>query len=181
LPFPIVLALTSRQMPKLVGKYGFKRFLIIGPLVIAVGFLWLTRLGIHSSYWLGVLPAAIIMPLGIGMTMMPTIAAATSGVASSEAGVASGLITTSQQMGGALGLSILSGLAASITSHTMYLGAEHAAVHGYHIAFLASAGFMLVATLVAITVIHVPKKPQSEEAETIDQPRRLETSSSLSH
>jgi len=176
LPFPIILAITSRQMPSLVGRYGFKRFLVAGPLVVIAGFLWLTQLGVHSSYWVGILPAAILMPLGIGMTMMPTIAAATSGVASKEAGVASGLISTSQQMGGALGLSILSGLAASITSNSLHLGAQGAAVHGYHIAFLASAGFMLVASLVAMTIIRTPRKPHSEETEAVAASRKLEPS-----
>jgi EmrB/QacA subfamily drug resistance transporter len=176
LPFPIILAITSRQMPRLVARYGFKKFLVGGPLVVIAGFLWLTQLGIHSSYWIGILPAAILMPLGIGLTMMPTIAAATSGVPAKEAGVASGLISTSQQMGGALGLSILSGLAASITSSSLHLGVVTAAVHGYHVAFLASAGFMLISSLVALTVIRTPRNPQSEETEAAAHSQKLEAS-----
>lgn len=166
LPFPATLAFTSSRMPKLVGRYGFKRFMLIGPLFIIAGFTWLTQLGIHSSYWLHVLPAAILMPLGIGMTMMPTIAAATSGVPAREAGLASGLINTSQQMGGALGLAILSGVAASVASHSaLHLGAVQGALHGYHVAFLVSAGFMVAASLTALLVIHSPKAQAANDSQ----------------
>jgi EmrB/QacA subfamily drug resistance transporter len=165
LPFPVTLALMSTRMPKLVGRYGFRRFLIVGPLIVIAGLLWLLQLHVGSSYWLGILPAALLMPLGIGMTMMPTIAAATSGVPSHEAGIASGLISTSQQMGGALGLSILSGVAASVTTSSLYLGATQAALRGYHLAFLVSAGFMLLASTAATLVIRTPKKEEREGKE----------------
>jgi EmrB/QacA subfamily drug resistance transporter len=153
LPFPITLATVASQMPKLVRKYGFKRFLIVGPLIVVVGMLYLTLLNAESTYWLGILPAAIILPFGIGMTMMPTIAAATAGVPSDESGVASGLISTSQQMGGALGLSILSGVAASVTAGAASLGLVGATLQGYRVAFVLSAGFMILAALTAFLVI----------------------------
>jgi EmrB/QacA subfamily drug resistance transporter len=178
LPFPITLALTSRQMPRLVGRYGFRRFMVIGPLVIALGLTWLTQLHIGSSYWMGILPAAIIMPLGIGMTMMPTIAAATSGVPAHEAGIASGLISTSQQMGGALGLSILSGVAASVATSSLHLGATSAALRGYHAAFLVGDVFMLLAGLVALLVIRNPRRTGEQPQAAAPRPQ-LE--SSLSH
>ncbi len=177
LPFPVTLAIMSTRMPKLVGRYGFKRFLVVGPLVVVAGMLWLTLLHSGSSYWLGILPAAILMPLGIGMTMMPTIAAATSGVPGREAGIASGLISTSQQMGGALGLSILSGIAASVATSSMHLGTTEAAIHGYHAAFFAASGFMLLASLAAVLVIKSPKR-ESDNAEEV---RRLQLQSSMNH
>jgi EmrB/QacA subfamily drug resistance transporter len=175
LPFPVMLGFMSTRMPKLVGRFGFKRFLIIGPLLVAIGMFWLSLLHTGSSYWTSILPPALLMPLGIGMTMMPTIAAATSGVPSHEAGVASGLISTSQQMGGALGLSILSGIAASVAASSMQHGAAAAAVHGYSVAFLVGAGFMLLASLVALTVIRAPKKSAGQTSEEI---RRLQLQSS---
>ncbi len=163
LPFPAMLGFISTRMPRLVGRYGFKRFLVVGPLVVASGMLWLSQLHSGSGYWLGILPAALLIPLGIGMTMMPTIAAATSGVPSHEAGVASGLISTSQQMGGALGLSILSGIAASVTAGSLSLGATSAAIHGYQVAFLTGAGFMILASLAAALVIRTPGKSQDRD------------------
>ncbi|MEJ0073474.1 MAG: MFS transporter [Candidatus Saccharibacteria bacterium] len=171
LPFPVTLAIMSTRMPRLVARYGFKRFLVIGPLVVVAGLLWLSLLHIGSSYWLGILPAAILIPLGIGMTMMPTIAAATSGVPSHEAGIASGLISTSQQMGGALGLSILSGIAASVTTGALHLGPAEAAIRGYHAAFLVAAGFMLLAAAAALLVIKTPKKPAEDTAHALRSPQ----------
>lgn len=178
LPFPATLAFMSTRMPKLVGKYGFKRFLIIGPIVVASGMLWLSMLHVGSSYWLGILPAAILMPLGIGMTMMPTIAAATSGVPAHESGIASGLISTSQQMGGALGLSILSGIAASVTTGALHLGPAEAAIHGYRAAFLTGVGLMLMASVAAAFVIRNPKKSGNQTPEEL---QRLKLQSSASH
>ena len=177
LPFPITLAITASQMPRLVKRYGFRRFMIIGPLVVVAGMLWLTRLGADSTYILGILPAAIILPFGIGMTMMPTIAAATSGVPSDESGIASGLINTSQQMGGALGLSILSGVAASVMTSNLKLGVIDATLKGYHVAFLVSAGFMIVASLVAVSVIKNPKPHSDSEKEALNR-AQLQTSQS---
>jgi MFS family permease len=153
LPFPILLGLMSTRIPKLVARYGFRRFLIMGPLLVAIGALWLSRLHVGSDYISGILPAFIIMPLGMGMTFMPTIAAATSGVPAHEAGLASGLISTSQQMGGALGLAILSGVATSTAASTMHLGTKAATIHGYTVAFLVSTIFMVAAMLVAALVI----------------------------
>jgi len=158
LPFPLVLGFTSTRIPKLVAKYGFRRFLIAGPLLVAAAVLWLSRLQVGTSYLEGLLPAFILMPIGMGMTFMPTIAAATSGVPAHEAGLASGLISTSQQMGGALGLAILSGVAASATASNLHLGVAAATVHGYSVAFMVSAAFMLVAAAVAIGVIRQKAK-----------------------
>ncbi len=121
LPMPIVLGFVATRMPKLVARYGFKRFLIAGPLIVGLGLIWLSRLPVHGNYLFNLLPALIVIPIGIGMTFMPVIAAATSGVRPQESGLASGLITTSQQMGGALGLSILSGIAASVTAAAVHL------------------------------------------------------------
>lgn len=157
LPFPLILGFMSTRIPKFVAKYGFRPFLIAGPLLVAIGTLWLSHLHAGASYFSSLLPAFVIMPLGMGMTFMPTIAAATSGVPAHQAGLASGLISTSQQMGGALGLAILSGVFASAMASAAHLGALQAAIHGYHIAFIVSALFMVLPITVATTVIRQKK------------------------
>lgn len=166
LPFPILLGFMSTRIPKLVAKFGFRPFLIAGPLLVATGALWLAQLHEGSTYLSGMLPAFVIMPIGMGMTFMPTIAAATSGVPAHEAGLASGLITTSQQMGGALGLAILSGVAASATASAIHLGKTAALIHGYRMAFLTTVGFMLLASSVAILVIRQKRTAPVAEAAT---------------
>jgi hypothetical protein len=104
----------------------------------------------------------LVIPVGVGMTFMPVLAAATSGVPANESGLASGLITTSQQMGGALGLSILSGVAASVTASSAYLGKAGALVHGFDRAILVGLLFMLFASTLAAVVVKQPKRPKGK-------------------
>jgi MFS family permease len=174
---PIVLGIMSTRIPGLVAKFGFRRFLIMGPILVAVGLILLSRLPVDGTYASNLLPALLIIPLGIGMTFMPLIAAATSGVPRHEAGLASGLITTSQQMGGALGLAIISGAAASVTAASAYLGATGALVHGFDRAMLVGLVFMAVAVALAVAVIRPqrpnPTLPQTQENENTERPRRV--------
>jgi len=163
LPFPIILGFMSTRIPKLVGRYGFKRFLVAGPLLVAIAMAWLSRLPVDGSYLSSLLPAVILIPVGMGMTFMPIIAAATSGVPGHEAGLASGLISTSQQMGGALGLSILSGVAATVTASSAHLGPTGALVHGFDRAMLVAMLFLLFAVGLAITVIRQPRRPKKPQ------------------
>jgi len=163
LPFPIVLAIVSSRVAKLVGKVGFKPFLIAGPLFVALGLAWLARVPVDGNYFVDLLPSIILIPVGMGATFMPLMVAATSGVPGHEAGLASGLINTSQQMGGAVGLAALSGIAASVAAQATNLTPLAAMVHGYNRAFLAGVIFILVAVVLAATVIRQPKR-QTEDA-----------------
>jgi MFS family permease len=162
LPFPIIMGYTSTRVSGFVSKYGYKPFLIGGPLLIAISIGLLSRLPVNGNYFIDVLPSVLLMPLGIGMTYMPTIAAATSGVKSNESGLAAGLINTSQQMGGALGLSVLSGVAAAVTVSYSRFGQVAASVVGYDRAFLVAVIFMIFATILAITVIKQKKHPKDK-------------------
>jgi EmrB/QacA subfamily drug resistance transporter len=157
LPFPIILAFMSTRIAGLVARYGFKTFLLLGPLIATLGMISLSFLPVDGNYFPNLLPTFIMVPLGMGMTFMPIIAAATSGVPSHEAGLASGLITTSQQMGGALGLAILSGIAASVTAGATTLSTTAALVLGFDRAILVAAGFMLFALVLGAVMIRQPK------------------------
>jgi len=157
LPFPLLLAAMSTRIPGLVARYGARRFLILGPIIVALGLAWLTQLPVAGHYAVNLLPAFVLIPIGIGMTFMPIIASATSGVPAHQAGLASGLVTTSQMMGGALGLSILSSVAASATAATTHPGTEAALVHGFDRAITVAIVFMAFAVILAITVIQSPR------------------------
>ncbi len=148
-----MLGFVASRVSGLVTRYGYKGFLIFGPLLISAGLILLAHLTPSSSYLTNVLPAFILIPIGIGMSFMPVIAAATSGVATKHAGLASGLINTSQQMGGALGLAVLSGVAVSVSAATLHPKSIAALAHGYNDAFLVGIIFMVLASIVASTVI----------------------------
>jgi EmrB/QacA subfamily drug resistance transporter len=169
LPMPILLGFMSTRISGLVAKYGFKRFLIAGPLIVALGLTWLSRLPVDGSYLINLLPGLVLLPIGIGFTFMPIIAAATSGVPGHESGLASGLISTSQQMGGALGLSILSGVAATVATSSGYLGQTGALVHGFDLAMIVAVGFMVFAAALAVIVIR--QSPGRTNRPDVGQPK----------
>jgi len=154
LPMPVLLALTSSRIPGLVARYGYRRWLIIGPILIALGLAWLSRLPVNGHYIVNLLPTFILIPIGMGMSFMPIMASATSGVPADRAGLASGLITTSQMMGGSVGLSILSGIATSATSAVaVHSTPSTALVHGFNVAIVVAIGFTAIAETLAIFVI----------------------------
>jgi len=122
-------------------------------------------LPVNGHYFTDLLPAMLLIPFGMGLTFMPIIAAATSGVPGREAGLASGLISTSQQMGGAMGLAILSSVAASVTAASADLGTVGAFVHGFDRAMLVGVVFILFAVVLAATVIKQPRQPKAEHVD----------------
>jgi EmrB/QacA subfamily drug resistance transporter len=174
LPMPIILGVMSTRISGLVNRYGFKRFLVAGPIIVGLGLLWLSKLPVGGHYLSNVLPGLILIPIGIGLTFMPIISAATSGVPGEQAGLASGLISTSQQMGGAVGLAVLSGVAASTTAGSLYLGKVGALVHGFDQGIVAGIGFVGFAILLGAFVITQPKRetPKPNEQEARVAPRR---------
>ncbi len=159
LPFPIILGSLSQRMARGVTRFGTKPFLIVGPCFVAAGIAWLTRLPVAGNYWIDLLPTILLMPIGMAMTFMPLMVAATSGVSQNEAGLASGLINTSQQMGGALGLAILSSVAASVTKSHMFLGELESIVFGYRYAYIVAASFIVIATVIGLALIRDKKNP----------------------
>lgn len=165
LPFPATLAIISNTVPRLIPTYGFRRFLIIGPSIMAVGLLWLSQLTLTSSYAVGILPAIIMMAAGMGMSFVAINIAATSGVPANEAGLASGMVNTSQQMGGALGLAILSGVATSVAQGSIKLGPIIALLNGDKRAFLVASFFALLALSIALFVIR-EQRQQKQSAVT---------------
>ena len=169
LPFPITLAIVASQVAKLVTRYGYKPFLVAGPVVAGSAMLMLTQLTATSSYLTHVLPLMILMPLGMGMTFMPTYAAATSGVPAHKSGLASGLINTSQQLGGALGLAVLAGIAAA-TATAAHSAPLVALVQGFDRAFLVGSSLMFIAAFLAATIIKQPR-PATANTSKAEDPR----------
>ena len=96
LPFAITVAITATQASKLIAKFGYKPLIVGGPLIMSAGLFWLSHLTVNDNYFTVVLPGIITMAFGAGLTFISISIAATSGVAKHEAGLASGLLNTSQ-------------------------------------------------------------------------------------
>lgn len=167
LPIPLIIGITSTYAPRLVGKVGFKPLLVTGTSLLTVGTFLLSFVTPEGTYLANVLPGLLVMALGAGITFVSVSVAATSGVPAHEAGLASGLLSTSQQMGGALGLAILSGVASAAAAASLASGSAssvaHASVAGYRAAFLVAAVLTGIALLIAIFVIRQQKKTASSE------------------
>jgi EmrB/QacA subfamily drug resistance transporter len=140
---------------RLQARLGPRTLIVTGMLLGAAGMLMLTGLSVHSSYGTAILPSLLIMGVGMGMIFAPSMSNATLGVAASDAGVASATVNASQQVGGSVGVALLSTLAASAA--TSFLSGAHATplllaqatVHGYTTAFFWAAGLFLVGAIVA--------------------------------
>jgi hypothetical protein len=146
------------------------RFLMApGFLVASIGMLILTQIGLDSSYPVHILPGLILMGLGMGTAFMPAMSLATHGVQPRDAGVASAMVNTSQQVGGAIGTALLNTIAASatttwLTSHRTAAAATNPAaakvlqfqgmVHGFSTAIWVSFGILAAAATVAFTFVN---------------------------
>lgn len=153
LPFAITVGFVATQTPKLIGKFGSKLFLVAGPLLMAIALFILSHIAVDGSYFAVIFPGLILLAVGGGVSFVSISVTATSGVSSDESGLASGLLNTAQQIGGALGLAILSGVAATAASHVTSSVAHEATVRGYHVALLVGCGFAILASLIALVVI----------------------------
>jgi EmrB/QacA subfamily drug resistance transporter len=166
LPMTIGLMGAAVATSRLVGKIGIRFPLLFGPAAAVVGLELLTRLTVHSGYGAIIVPL-LIVSVGMGTSFVPLTLAAVSGVRPDEAGLASALLNTTQQVGGALGLAILSTIAISATNSKLHaLGAASsghfsnaaiATTHGYTTAFQVGAVIALLGFIVSAVVIRAPK------------------------
>jgi EmrB/QacA subfamily drug resistance transporter len=142
---------------KLRARFGPRPLVVIGMLLGAAGMLYLTRLGVASSYAVDIMPALVVIGTGLGLVMSSAMNSATLGVQANDAGVASATVSASQQVGGSLGTALLSTVATSaITSFVAGAHAHptaqllaHASVHGYTTAFAWAAAMFLIGAALA--------------------------------
>jgi len=167
LPLSIGIILSAGAASQLVTRVGFKPVLITGLLLIAVGLLWFSRVRAPGgSFTVDVLGPSILAALGLGFSFVPVTIAAVTGTRPQEAGLASGLINTSQQVGGALGLAILATVANSRTQSLLHAGSHTylvALTKGFDRAFLVGAGFALAGAI--LTMILISSRDSREQAE----------------
>ncbi|MFF3939164.1 MFS transporter [Streptomyces phaeofaciens] len=173
LPLTAAIITGSTQISaRLINRVAPRMLMVPGMLLAAGGMVILTQMTVDSSYTSEILPALLLMGLGMGLTFMPVFSTATAGVAPQDAGVTSATLNTSQQVGGSIGTALLNTIAT--TSGTAYITAHLAdpaqrdlvtregIVHGYTVALWCAAGIMLLAGLVA--GLMVTTRPPKHEA-----------------
>ncbi len=168
LPLAVSIIITAGIASQLVTRIGFKPTLIGGLVVLAVGLFWFSRISPTGSYLSDVLGPSILAGCGLGFTFVPVTIAAVTGTSGPQAGIASGLINASQQIGGALGVAILVSVSTSrIADFGRAAGTHHALVAGYSRAFLIGCGFAVLAALLSAVV--VSGKDSREQAQAARQ------------
>jgi MFS family permease len=150
----------------LVTRIGVKPVLVAGMAFLTAGVAYFTQVSVGGSYVADLLPGFLLISIGLGFSFVPISIAALAGVQPSEAGLASGLINTSQQIGGALGVAILSTIATSTTDDAVAAGdsASVALTDGFEAAFIAGTAIALVGVLVSIFIVRREDLAPQEEA-----------------
>jgi EmrB/QacA subfamily drug resistance transporter len=164
LPVSLMIGIGAGVAQQLVRRVGVRPVAIFGLICATAGLFYLARLPAHGSYASDLLPGLLLMSFGMGNTFVPITLIATTNMEHDDAGLASGLFNTSQQVGGALGLAVLSTLAADKTGRVL-AGLGHAPspgerasalVDGFHVAFTGGA-LLLLAGLVVLVVLVRPR------------------------
>lgn len=170
LPLAAGIIVSAGIASGLVTKFGFKPILTAGLVLTAIGLVWFAQVEVGGSYVGDILFPSLIAAVGLGFAFVPMTIAAVSGVEPHQAGLASGLINTSQQVGGALGLAILASIANSRTDELMRAaGGDPAALpnaltEGFQIAFIVGAGFAVVGAILSATLISSRESREHAEA-----------------
>ncbi len=160
-----IVVMSNASSLYLLPKFGPRRIIPIGMTFGAIGMLNLTRIDPSSSYAGVVLPSLILIGVGMGSVIAPSMNTATVGVEPADAGVASALVNTMQQVGGSIGTAVLSTVVAAATAD--YLGSHPAdplaaATHGYSTAFAVAAAVYAVGAIVAVTLLPAGKPASAE-------------------
>ncbi len=182
LPFSGGIIVAAGVASQLLPRVGPRVLMTTGGVMATAAMLWLTQLSLTSSYTVGILPAFIAMSLGMGFLFVPLSATALSGVANHDAGVASAMLNTTQQVGGSLGTALLNTIFITTVSNYLIghqinptatdpasqLGAAHAAIHGYNVAFTASALLLALGAVLSFLFIRKPEPTRSADGQTAD-------------
>jgi EmrB/QacA subfamily drug resistance transporter len=173
LPLTASIVIGSTQISaRLLDHVGPRMLMVPGMILASSGMAVLTRMTVHSSYPTDILPALILLGLGMGLTFMPVFSTATAGVTPHDSGVTSATLNTAQQVGGSIGTALLNTIAttssaAYVTAHLTHpaqrtLVMREGVVHGYTVAIWCAAGIMLLAALLAGLMVTV--KPPKHDA-----------------
>jgi hypothetical protein len=170
LPMIVVLMVTATAAStRLLPRFGPRPLVPTGMAIASAGLVFLTGLGVDSTYAGAVLPGILVMGIGFGLIMAPSMATATSGVAPADAGVTSATVNTMQQIGGSIGTAFLSTMFAGAVSGfaapagaSAQAAAAQAAVHGYTVGFWWAAAAFAIGAVVTALMFRSRREAQAE-------------------
>ncbi|HTV12246.1 MAG TPA: MFS transporter [Acidimicrobiales bacterium] len=162
LPFSGGIIFSATMASQLLPRFGPRALMTGGLLMAALGLAWFTQIGLHTSYVAHVLPAEIVVSVGLGFVFVPFSSTSLIGVAAHDAGVASALVNATQQVGGALGTALLNTVAASasasyLLSHHGSVATAFAPVHGYVTGFIVSASILTLAMVMTVVLVRASR------------------------
>ncbi|WCI07750.1 MFS transporter [Arthrobacter sp. OVS8] len=155
LPMTVALIITAGLVAKNLPKLGAKIPTAAGPVFMAAAMLWLTQVSADGSYFVNMLPALLLLGVGLGMVFVPMQNLALFGVDQDDSGVASALVNASQQIGGSLGIALFSTIAAAATADGVSLAALST---GYSMVFLWAAGVAILIAPIALLLITIDRR-----------------------
>ncbi len=170
MPHAVVAFFAARVVPRVVDRFGPRAIMVWGAMIFGGSVLLLASMTPDGSYWIELLPGLAITPIGILFGFIASMIAATSGMPDDEQGLASGMLSTFQQIGQALGLAVILNVVAFAERKGVLAGLAEAParVQGYRCGFLVEAGFATLAVLVALLVVRKAKvKPTGRPVVTL--------------
>ncbi len=174
LPFSAGIIIGASVASGLLPRLGARSVIGGGLFMAVVGLAWFTRIGVDTSYLTHVLPAELVVSLGMGLAFVPLNSIALIGVSPEDAGVASAMVNATQQVGGSLGTALLNTVAASATASYIYAHGRSAAVialslvHGYTTAFVVSALLLVAAVVAALSLVRAPRQRVATGREVLE-------------
>jgi MFS family permease len=165
LPITVAIAAVSLGLAaRVIGRFGPRAVLLAGLVLLAFGLALLARVPVHGSYAADVLPSLLLLGVGAGLALPAVTGLAMSSATPRDSGIASGLANTTQQVGGALGIAVLTTLATTRTDHLLAGGSGTAAAlaGGYRLGFGIGAGLVLAAAVVTAVLLRSARTAGSD-------------------
>ena len=169
LPLTGAIIITAQIVARLVGRFGPRPFITIGPLLVAAGLLWLSQINDQTTYLDGLVGPMLLIAVGMGNIFVPLTLMAVAGSTPAESGLASALLNVGQQIGGSIGVALLGTIAATATKNQLagvvptHAAVNHALAAGYGAGFQVAVAIALFGFAVALAVFRSPRPLRSAQ------------------
>jgi len=169
LPLTAAIIVTSQVIARLIGRFGPRPFITIGPLLVAGGLFWLSQINDQTTYLGGLVGPMLLIAVGMGNIFVPLTLMAVAGAGPQESGIASALLNVGQQLGGSIGIALLGTIAATATKNQLagvtptHAAVNHALAAGYGAGFQVAVAIALVGFALAIAVFRAPRVSQTAQ------------------